>query len=452
MQIFWAIFAVLLVFGLVVCFHEFGHYIVAKLCGIGVEIFSFGMGPRAFGWKRGETDYRVSYLPLGGYVKLQGDDEPASDALVGADAPPAPSRDTARDFTIHPKWQRLAVMAAGATFNLILAFILFTGLQYGKQPVDLSRDMAPFIVNVEPGSPADKAGLKPLDVIRKIAGSEVLTAQEAAFQIVVSTKKPYTLSVDRGSQHLEVTVTPEIGKLEGEMYGKIGTTLPAETIVFGAPPAGSPAEQAGLHRLDVLQAINGTPIRLEKVKSSDDLPIFDKTLTAIALTVVRDQQMLTLNMNRKTGELWGLSLVEIRENGWGDALREGTADMAKTSTMLLQFIHKLFNGQSSAKGLSGPLGIMRMIGGTKFHDFGQYFHDLFKIAAFISLQLAVVNLLPIPALDGGHILILLLEGLFRRDFSRRAKERIIEFGFYGLLALIGVLVVMDVMKMIPAFR
>jgi regulator of sigma E protease len=439
MQIFWSIFSVLLVFGLVICFHEFGHYIVAKLCGIGVEIYSFGMGPRAFGWKRGETDYRVSYLPLGGYVKLQGDDEPASDALVGADAKaPAPARDPARDFTAHPKWQRLAVMAAGATFNLILAVILFCAVNYGRQEAAIAEKAPALVVSVVAGKPAAAAGLQSFDIITKIGDVEIHNIREAMLHIAINSKGQYAMQVRRGDQDVKVVITPEAGKTDqGDVVGRIGISLPG--AAFAAPPAGSPAEHAGVQRLDLLLGVDGVRPGDNKFKPDS---LTDTERKSLPLEIWRDGKILNLTLARAGHEDWGLLVSETHVNDWTAAIHAGLREIKANSTILYQFLRNLFTGHSSVKGLSGPVGIINMIRKSPIGEFTV----LFQLAAFISLQLAVVNLLPIPALDGGHILILVLEGIARRDFSRRVKERIIEFGFYGLLALIAVLVVMDVLK------
>lgn len=451
MQIFWGGLAVLLVFGLVVCFHELGHFLMAKWSGIGVEIFSFGMGPRAFGKKIGETDYRVSWLPLGGYVKMQGDEETEGGGMAAAqggdDRPDAarPGRDASRDYDRHPKWQRLLVMVGGPLFNLILTLAIFTFAFYGEQTVRIERNAPPVIADLVPDGVGEKAGVRVGDLLLSVCGTPVATSAEAGFQIQLSTKGECPLTVRRGAETLNITATPKIEKFRGESAGSLELFLPHDSLVFGEPPPDSPAAVAGVKAGDVYHASAGKA--LHELTSEDSFPLFDKQRTALDLTVIRDGALLTLAMNRPAGALWGLKMGETRVNGPGQAVRAAFAETRRLSSALGQFVSKMVNGRSSLRGMSGPVGIVRMIGGTKFDNARQYAGELLALAAFISLQLGILNLLPIPALDGGHILILLLEGAFRRDFSRSAKEKIIAGGFYLLLALIVVLVISDVLKL-----
>ncbi len=445
MQIFWSVFAILFVFGLVVCFHELGHFLIAKWCGIGVEQFSFGFPPRAFGKKIGETDYCVSWLPLGGYVRLQGmaDDERAA---LPPDAPPEKPRDPARDFDRHPRWQRVLVMSGGVLFNFILTLGLLVAVQHGRHLESLAERAPVVVVDVEPGGPAEKAGLRPLDVITRVAGDPISGSKEAEMLILTSNRGGYDLQVTRDGRSLSLHLVPELKKVKGETYGYLGLYLPGTEgmWVIDAPKPGTPAAAAGLRKGDILATFDGKALHDFKDKA---LPITDKAVTSITLGVIRDGRMESVVMSRAPGSLWGLQNGQEVYNSLGRAWSLALKEFRGESTALVRLIRKLTGRETSLRSLSGPIGIIKLIGSAQFTSPAGYAAQLLQFAIFISLQLGIMNLLPIPALDGGHILILTLESLSRREFPRKTKERIVIAGFWFLLSLVAVLTVSDVLKL-----
>jgi regulator of sigma E protease len=436
-----SILAFLIVLVPLVLIHEFGHFIVAKMLGIGVPVFSIGFGPRLFGIRRGGTDYRVSAIPLGGYVRLQGDE--ADEHRCGAP----------EEFLTRPKWQRFLVFVAGATFNVFLAvgvlWLLF-GV-YGKQEVQ-NPEAYPVLMGLAEDSAAKNAGLLRGDVILEIAGLDVKGSSVFRDvynrEIVLSPNTVKTLLVERDGRRIDVEMA--VGADEKFGHGSDpGWYLSwggDETPVILDVSPGERAEEAGLLAGDrVIGVGESSPItelalrRLLEASAEVELAVrIDRDGTEQTILLTPRLQ----NDKGRIGAVIGLPLVQVDLNV-AQALNESLRENLANSAMLFEVLKRMVTREVPLKSVSGPIGIAQyarqaLITSPK---------NVLWLLAFFSLQLGILNLLPIPVLDGGHILILGVEGLTRRDLSERLKERVMQLGFVFLLAFMGVVIFMDISKL-----
>jgi regulator of sigma E protease len=430
------ILSVSVVLGIMVLVHEWGHFIVAKSFGVRVEIFSIGFGTRLWGVKRGDTDYRVSALPLGGYVKMAGDN-PLEDRKGDPD-----------EFLSKPRWQRVLIALAGPAMNIVLSVLLVAGIyMYGsKQPAYLDKPMV--LAGVLPDSTAQKAGLSAGDHVVKINGKTNPTWDEARMELM-SALPGHSLSmmVDRNGQQVSLSV-PSGQSLE-DIYG-----YPVDRLLVGSVSSGMPAERSGLKEGDEIRKVNG-----KDLASPVEFP-----------TLVQDSQGGPLNLDVQRGDR--TLQVEVRpqqvsvKNGvsrWqiGIGIRGGDlverrlsfipaiVDSISTNSLMARqvayVVVELFRGNISLKQLEGPLGIAKASGEAAKEGPA----ELFSLMAMIGINLAVLNLLPIPPLDGGHILMLFIEGTIRRDLSVRVKERFVTVSMVFLLLVFAIVMYNDVVRLIP---
>jgi regulator of sigma E protease len=438
--------AFIFILGSAVVLHEFGHFIVAKLFRIRVETFSVGFGPRLFGRRWGHTDYRVSAIPLGGYVKLGGDESNAP--LEGESAPDIPPEEM---FNLRPRWQRICVALAGPIMNILTALAIpFAGaMMYG-----VPATPSPVVYDVRPGGAADKAGLKPGDRIVSfngrqhpswdfISGEALLSRADTAIPLVVN----------RNGTDMSLTITPTMRTENGEQAGFLDF-LPdygGLPVVIGDVFSGSPAEEAGLKSGDRLVKIGD-----EDVKSSAQVTEYIRSHSdqKIPITVERNGQMvqLTAPERRIDGNRLGVGLGEVYP------LNEATIASAfnyayDTNIQILRLTGKalgqVFTGERSVRNtLSGPIGIYQAAK-TSVERLG--WDGVFGMLGFLSLNLGIFNLLPIPVLDGGAIFLLLIEGLLGLvglSLSTAIRDRIQQVGFVMVLLLMVFVIGNDFMKLI----
>ena len=440
--------ALLLVLSVLVVVHEFGHFAVAKWFRFPVEVFSFGFGKRLFGKRWKGTDYRVSAIPLGGYVKVVGLGPDESTITEGSSREAAP---------VGKRWQRALILLAGPLMNLVLALLLHTAVFALGAQVPAYELEPPVVKVVEPGSPGAAAGFRSGDRILSINGKETPRWRDAQFIFAMNAREKLEVRLDRGGATQTLTVTPrattkyDLG--DAGLYPDFGTSVrPRVAMVV----RGSPADAAGLKKGDVILTIGG-----EEIRGAPD-EVFTKFVTAVTsaapgpfpLEYSRDGKRATTSVKaRKEGDAWkvgvqvGADLPEVVERfPIGQAFIEGWRRVKTDFRMTLSVLSRLFRGKASMRSMSGPLDIAKFSGEAA--RTGAV--PLVSLMAAISLQLGIFNLLPIPVLDGGHLFLLTLEGAFRRDFSLRVKERILQLGFLMIVALLVVVLYNDLSKNLPA--
>ena len=428
------IIVAVIVLGFIIVIHELGHFLVAKLFSIRVDVFSVGFGPRLLGRRWGDTDYRISAFPLGGYVKMAG--ENPTDTVMGEP----------HEFLSKPKWQRLLVAAAGPFMNMILAVGLLTGLyMYGSEIPEFLQNQATVGV-IEPESPAAQAGVEPGDRILAIDGTEDPTWRDVEATVLTSPERPLRLRLDRNGETVETTVTP-LRRGRAEM-GYIGMGPHIRVRVQRVHP-GYPAEEAGLEPGDEIVAVART--NLQTAGRSIQEMIQAVPAETFPITILREGEQIEVGVTpvvqdgrRVIGIDIPLPMVFIKL-GPLDALRRSVRINFDNAALIFDVLGKLVRREASMKSLDGPIGIVRVSG----QAFNAGMTTLVSLVALISLNLGLLNLLPIPILDGGVIMLLLVESVIRRDLSLRVKERIVQVSFVFLLMLTVFVLYNDIVKLLP---
>jgi len=440
-------FVVLL--GVMVVVHEFGHFAVAKLCGVRVEAFSVGMGPRLFGVKYGETDYRICAFPIGGYVKMTG--ESPEDEANGLDAPEDPGA-----FTAHPRWQRMLIGLAGPVSNFILAFVLMLGYYWFLNEVPPYFDKPVTLDLVLPGTEAAKAGLLAGDEIVSFDSTQAPTYEQLLLLAAPNLNHTVPLTVARQGLQIKTELYIASGaKAEDFSLEKLGLIPRAQVGFVGVDRAdpSSPAAEAGLLRGDRIVAFDGLPLHF----TNSLLPYLQaRAGKPMILTVLRNGQTLTLTAHPRElgvaemGGVWRLGFAGIpppehaKPLDFVSSVRRSIAYSRDNSLLIVRVLGKVLSNQMSVKTLSGPVGMAQMAGDAAQ---SQGYFPKFGLAAAISINLGILNLLPIPILDGGLILLLLIEGIRRKDLSIVVKERIYQTAFVMLILLFAFIIFNDVSKL-----
>ena len=419
------------VLGVLVFVHEMGHYLMARRIGIRVLTFSLGFGPKLLTVRRGDTDYCISAIPLGGYVKMAG--ENPDDVRSGADD----------EFLSKTKWERFQVLIMGPTMNIILAFVVMAVVLYQGADVPAYEEQPPIVGYVMEASPAEQSGIRVGDLILSIGGRPVQTWEELFVTVMPRAERELEVVLRRGLQEATIQVTPE-AQTQFQV-GDLGVVPIMQPQILNVL-TGDPADLAGIRPRDVITAVNGEPITrdnpfVETINANADV--------ALMLTVVRGGQTLKIEVTpalRGNVGLIGVELspfeVRIIEPGPLQAIQMSFEKNYAWSGLIFQTLGGLLTSETSPKQLVGPLGIAQLSGGAA--QIGMV--ALFTLMAMISLNLGILNLLPIPVLDGGHIFIMALEGLSRRDFSVRIKEKIQLAGFVVLLMLMITVIYNDLTR------
>jgi len=430
------------ILGSAVVLHEFGHFIVAKLFKIRVETFSVGFGPRLFGKRWGHTDYRVSAIPLGGYVKLGGDESNAP--LEGASAQDIPPEEM---YNLRPRWQRIMVALAGPIMNIITAMAIpfAAAFMYG-----VPATPSPVVYYVQEGKAADLAGLQSGDRIISFNGTENPTWDIINGDALLSPGRPLPVIVNRNGQEISLTITPTTHMENGDAAGTLDFTpdyggLPV--IVTGVGP-GTPAEEAGLKESDRFITIGG-----EAVRSSEQVTQYVRNHgnERIPITVERNGQtvQLTTNERRVDGKL-GFGVTErypLQAANVGSAIKYAYDQNIQILRLTGKALGQVFTGQRSVRNtLSGPIGIYQATQ-KSIEKLG--WDGVFGMLGFLSLNLGIFNLLPIPVLDGGAIFLMLIEGLLALiglSISAAVRDRIQQVGFVMVLLLMVFVISNDLLK------
>src|SRR6185312_8412683 len=418
--------AFIFILGAAVVLHEFGHFIVAKLFKIRVETFSVGFGPRLFGKRWGHTDYRVSAIPLGGYVKLGGDESNAP--LEGAGAADIPPEE---QFNLRPRWQRVLVSLAGPVMNVLTAFTipLIAALIYGVQATP-----APIVNYVVQGGAADIAGLKPGDRIVQWNGTDNPKWDTISGDALLSPDQPLPLIIDRNGNRLALSIKPTPHTENGETAGFLDfiPDYGGYPVVIHDVTANSPAAEAGLQPRDRVAAIAG-----DKVRSGAQVTgyIRDHADQTVQLTVERGGQLkeLTIPSKRLPNNKVGISIGDefpLHKVGLGGAASYAYRTNVEIIKLTGKALGQVFAGKRSVRNtLSGPIGIYKAAA-TQVDRLG--WDGVFQMLGFLSLNLGIFNLLPIPVLDGGAIFLMLIEALLAiigLTLSTTVRERIQQVGF-----------------------
>ena len=429
------ILSFIIVLGILVTAHELGHFLVAKALGIGVERFSIGFPPKMFGFTRGETEYCISWIPLGGYVKLKGEGPEEDEIIEDPDDP--------KLFSARPPLQRAAVILAGPVMNLIFAFMVMPLVFVAGVAVSSYFDEPPVTAWVEPGSLADKAGIVPGDLILSVNGQD--TATWELFFEEASRTGDNNLNIQvQGAAGIR-WVNLELGEAEG---GLIGIQPPLEPVI-GALTPGFPAQKAGVKEGDLILSLGHIPVHHWSEMARIIHASAGKALT---LKVQRGEEELSLSvtptLDEKTGKgligIAPLSKSDIRRFGPAEALSKGYDENMRLLKLTFSFVWDLVTGQSSIKNMGGPIMIFQVTGQVARAGMGQFLHFM----AFLSLQLGILNLFPIPVLDGGHLVFLTAEGIMRRPLDLRTREMAQRVGFFLLITLIVVISYNDIVRIL----
>ncbi|HTL44129.1 MAG TPA: RIP metalloprotease RseP [Vicinamibacterales bacterium] len=425
------ILAFVFVLGVLIFVHELGHFMMARRIGVRVLTFSLGFGPKILNIHRGGTDYCVSIIPLGGYVKMAG--ENPEDQRTGA----------SDEFLSKSKWQRFQVLVMGPVMNVVLALVVMTVVLYQGAQVPLFDQQPVVIGTFSDNSPAKAAGLQVGDQVVALDGRAVDNWDQFSMAIVTKARKDVAVGYVRDGKAGTVTVVPNaVGKFD---MGDIGIQ-PSVHPQLGELTPGMPAAQAGLKTGDVILAAGGEKDisherLLAAIKAHDGQPL---TLTIRRDGVVRDVVVTPRMTGDKPMIGAQISPVETRmiEPGPLEAAKLSVQKNWEWTRAIVDTLVGLFTRETSVKQLMGPVAIADLSGSAA--EAGWI--PLFSLMAMISLNLGLLNLMPIPVLDGGHIFILALEGLARRDFSMRVKEKMLLAGFVVLLMLMVTVIYNDLMR------
>ncbi len=434
----------LIVLALMVTIHEFGHFIVAKVLGIPAETFSVGFGPRLFGFNWGGTDFRVSAIPLGGYVKFRGEN---LEMIQGK------SEGSVEEFLSHAKWKRFLVALAGPAFNIFTAILIpLVAIMIGFQ--ESAQNSQPIIIgHVVKDSPAEKAGLQPLDRIVVSHGIREPAFNDFKVDVMMHPDEDLPMTIDRNGQQLNVVVRP---KADGGQGARIGIEPYLKQILVANLKPNSAAISAGVQAKDRITGINGQPLQTMG-KMFDTIK--ENKGKETTLNIERGGQATTAKITVNDpvkNDLFGIGAdiqqesVFIQRTGLGSAL--GFAVDYNWRILKMNFVafKQMIVGRLSARdSLSGPIGIAKITAET--YESGGW-ADTIQLMGLLSLSLGIMNLLPIPVLDGGMILLIFVEalmGLVGKTLTMKVRERFQQVGFVALMLLMGFVIFNDIIKILP---
>ena len=427
------ILSFIFVLGVLVFVHELGHFLAAKRVGIRVLKFQLGFNPTIVGFRRGDTEYGIGALPLGGFVKMAGE-SPEENRSGNSD-----------EFLSKSKWERFQVLIMGPVMNLLLALVLTGVVLYQGAQVPAYEDQQAIVGSVTKDSPAERADIRPGDQLVSVADRRVETWEQFYIAVASKPNREVSIGVVRDGTESVRKITPEVQK-DSSRYeiGVIGV-LPNVHPHVPSLVQGDPAEKAGVKIGDEIVSVDEDPITFSSQLRD---AIAKKPNREIKLTVIRDGSQLTIPV----------TTISHGSNGWigigiQDAfktIKPGAFEAARMSVkknvewagLIMQTLWGLLTLETSPRQLMGPVAIAQLSGESA--QLGWV--ALFSLMASISLNLGLLNLLPIPVLDGGHIFIMALEGAARRDFSIRVKEKMLLAGFVVLMMLMVTVIYNDLTR------
>ncbi len=427
--------AFIFVLGVLVILHEAGHFFAARAVGAPVEVFSVGFGKRLWGFKRGGTDYRVSLIPIGGYVRVVGLGPDESQVTGAAEA----------DDELLPRWKRGIILLAGPVTNIIaavgfLAIAFMLGVQmpaYQSQP--------PRVGWVEPDSPAAGAGVKEGDLVTAVDGLKINAWSDLETSLLTSGGHKVHVELQRDERQLAVSFTPT--KFSRYGFGYSGILPPLDSVVVELNP-GSPAQHAGLRPGDRIVSIDGQPVHqfYDMMRLISPHPA-EKITVSYVRNGERQQVQITPRDVGGEGKI-GIPVIfptRLEKLAPVAAIATSIRECRRMTVQTFRILGKLIRRKTSLSQVSGPIDIARISGEAARSGI----RTLIWFLGLISLQLGIFNLLPIPVLDGGHLAILSFETVRRRDLPLRVKERILEVGFVLLILLMVVVLYNDILKVLP---
>jgi regulator of sigma E protease len=434
------IFDMGIVLGFMILIHEFGHYAAAKYFGVRVEVFSIGFGKRLFGFTKGDTDYRISAIPLGGYVKMSG--ENPMDDRTGDPG----------EFLSHPRWQRFIVALAGPVMNIMLAIALLTGVYMVHYAYPAVIDGPARVGWVNSNTPAERAGIQIGDRIVRVEEIENPNWEQLDIKIALSPDQPLRFGIERDGKVMDKVLVPE--PLGPNQYGSVGWVPKEPSVTLTTVEPGLPADQAGIKIGDQLLSVNGQDIPhlaalIQMLNRTKDQPL--------QLVVLRDGQKLNFAVKpildpgpSGQGPAYRIGVAsqptKVIKLNFADALKRSLSDNKKSSFLILELLQKMVQHKVSIRQVDGPIGIGSAVGEAARE---KGWAPLFLITAAISLNLGIMNLLPIPILDGGVIMLLFIESLMQKEISLPIKERIYQAAFVFLVLFAVMVIYNDLVKTLP---
>lgn len=425
------------VLGVLVFVHELGHFMAARWNGVRVLTFSIGFGPRIFGFRRGDTEYVLSIIPLGGFVKMAGE------------SPDDPRAGQPDEFMSKSKWQRFQILIMGPAMNLLLAVVVMAVvlMQGASTPSYLRKPALVGVVNAE--SPAAVAGVRPGDLITRLGSAEVATWEQLELAVAARPEADVDIVVIRDRQEVRLPIRPattRVGPGESPQFevGTIGV-LPDVYPVIRDVISGQPAAAAGLQANDTILSINGRRMVFgaqvsEAIAGTADGPVRVEVERAGARQLIEVTPVKEGDRPRI-----GISIGDAVETFTPTPLQAVGLSVQRNiemSATILRTLRDLFTGEASPKQLMGPVGIAQLSGETAKAGWVA----LLGLMVTLSLNLGLLNLLPIPVLDGGHIFIMALETITRRDFSVEVKEKLHLAGFAVLMTLMVTVIYNDLTR------
>jgi regulator of sigma E protease len=424
--------AFVFVLGVLVFVHELGHFLAAKRVGVKVLKFQLGFNPTIVSFRRGDTEYGIGALPLGGYVKMAG--ENPDDERTGS----------SDEFLSKSKWERFQILIMGPAMNILLALFLTAIVLYQGARVPVFEDEPPVVGSVTEGTPAAAVDIQPGDLIVSVAGSPVETWQDVFIAVGSRPNREVEIELMRAGQLISRRVTPKAEPDDRFEIGSIGV-LPDTHPYVDSVTAGSPAEEAGLRSGDVIVAVDGKRMTFQQELRE---AIAENAGRPLTIELLRDGQALTVSATpRAEGDRGVLGFyisdeARLIEPGLLEAFGLSFWQNVEWAGLIVQTVANLVTGETSARQIMGPVGIAQLSGETARLGWV----SLFSFMGMLSLNLGLINLLPIPVLDGGHIAIMAIEGVARRDFSIRLKEKMLLAGLVVLMTLMVTVIYNDLTR------